>query len=71
MGNEVNPNAVSPFLSSSLSALEQLKTSVGHMYMKETSGIVVIGLSLHTAHVEMREKLANPEAEWPRATAEL
>ena len=32
---------------------------------------MVIGLSIHTAPVEMREKLAIPEAEWPRAIAEL
>lgn len=32
---------------------------------------MVIGLSVHTAPVEMREKLAIPEAEWPRAIAEL
>ena len=40
-------------------------------YTKERSSIVVIGLSIHTAPVEMREKLAIPEAEWPRAIAEL
>lgn len=32
---------------------------------------MVIGLSVHTAPVEMREKLAIPEAEWPRAIGEL
>lgn len=32
---------------------------------------MVIGLSIHTTPVEMREKLAIPEAEWPRAIAEL
>ena len=32
---------------------------------------MVIGLSIHTAPVEMREKLAIPEAEWPRAIGEL
>lgn len=31
----------------------------------------MIGLSIHTAPVEMREKLAIPEAEWPRAISEL
>lgn len=39
--------------------------------MKERSSIAVIGLSVHTAPVEMREKLAVPEAQWPRAIAEL
>ena len=40
-------------------------------YTKERSSILVIGLSVHTAPVEMREKLAIPEAEWPRAIGEL
>ncbi|KAI5403073.1 glutamyl-tRNA reductase 1, chloroplastic [Lathyrus oleraceus] len=57
--------------SSSLSPLELLKTSSADRYTKERSSIVVIGLSVHTAPVEMREKLAIPEAEWPRAIAEL
>ncbi|KAK8705552.1 hypothetical protein V6N13_049152 [Hibiscus sabdariffa] len=54
-----------------LSALEQLKSSAADRYTKERSSIVVIGLSIHTAPVEMREKLAIPEAECPRAIAEL
>jgi glutamyl-tRNA reductase len=53
------------------SALELLKTSGADRYTKERSSIVVIGLSVHTCPVEMREKLAIPEAEWPRAIAEL
>jgi hypothetical protein len=40
-------------------------------YMKERSSIAVIGLSVHTAPVEMREKLAVAEELWPRAIAEL
>nr|GLL48167.1 glutamyl-tRNA reductase 1, chloroplastic-like [Ipomoea trifida] len=56
---------------SSLSALEQLKTSAVDRYTKERSSIVVLGLSVHTAPVEMREKLAIPEAEWARAIGEL
>ncbi|XP_057726084.1 LOW QUALITY PROTEIN: glutamyl-tRNA reductase 1, chloroplastic-like [Arachis stenosperma] len=54
-----------------LSALQQLKTSAADRYTKEKSSIVVIGLSVHTTPVEMREKLAIPEAEWPRAIGEL
>ncbi|KAG6648644.1 hypothetical protein I3843_07G158300 [Carya illinoinensis] len=54
-----------------LSALEQLKASAADRYTKERSSIVVIGLSVHTTPVEMREKLAIPEAEWPRAIGEL
>ncbi|PWA94449.1 NAD(P)-binding domain-containing protein [Artemisia annua] len=56
---------------SSISALEQLKTSAADRYTKEKSSIIVIGLSIHTCPVEMREKLAIPEAEWPRAIKEL
>ncbi|KAK7410426.1 hypothetical protein VNO78_01200 [Psophocarpus tetragonolobus] len=55
----------------SLSPLQQLKTFAADRYTKERSSIVVIGLSVHTAPVEMREKLAIPEAEWPRAISEL
>ncbi|OAY51088.1 glutamyl-tRNA reductase 1, chloroplastic [Manihot esculenta] len=62
---------IDPAKVSSLSALEQLKTSAADRYTKERASIVVIGLSIHTAPVEMREKLAIPEAEWPRAIGEL
>ncbi|KAE8659216.1 Glutamyl-tRNA reductase 1 [Hibiscus syriacus] len=58
---------VDPSKASALSALEQLKASAADRYTKERSSIVVIGLSIHTAPVEMREKIAIPEAEWPRA----
>ncbi|XP_042433921.1 glutamyl-tRNA reductase 2-like isoform X1 [Zingiber officinale] len=54
----------------SISALEQLKLSTDR-YMKERSSIAVIGLSVHTAPVEMREKLAIPEAQWSHAVGEL
>ncbi|KAK6945885.1 Quinate/shikimate 5-dehydrogenase/glutamyl-tRNA reductase [Dillenia turbinata] len=40
-------------------------------YTREKSSVVVIGLSVHTAPVEMREKLAIPEAQWPQAIGEL
>ncbi|KAL4312958.1 hypothetical protein GQ457_01G011080 [Hibiscus cannabinus] len=62
---------IDPSKTAALSALEQLKTSAAGRYTKEKSSIVVIGLSVHTAPVEMREKLAIPEAEWPRAIGEL
>ncbi|CAH9121735.1 unnamed protein product [Cuscuta epithymum] len=64
-------NVVSEASASSLSALELLKTSAGDRYTKEKSSVVVIGLSVHTSPVEMREKLAIPEAEWARAIDEL
>lgn len=68
---ESTNGASSSASASSLFALEQLKTSAADRYTKERSSIVVIGLSIHTAPVEMREKLAIPEAEWPRAISEL
>ncbi|KAJ1424322.1 Glutamyl-tRNA reductase, N-terminal domain superfamily [Sesbania bispinosa] len=43
----------------------------GYQLVIPRSSIVVIGLSVHTTPVEMREKLAIPEAEWPRAIEEL
>ena len=39
--------------------------------MEKKSSIIAIGLTVHNAPVELREKLAVPEAEWPRAIAEL
>ncbi|CAA6667540.1 unnamed protein product [Spirodela intermedia] len=69
---ELEASSSSSSRTSSMSALEQLKTSAGTVrYTKERSSIMVIGLSVHTAPVEMREKLAVPEAQWPRAIAEL
>ncbi|KAI3942188.1 hypothetical protein MKW98_003787 [Papaver atlanticum] len=56
---------------SSLSTLEQLQNSGVDRYSKEKSSIVVVGLSFHTAPVEMREKLAIPVAELPRDVGEL
>ncbi|KAK9905224.1 hypothetical protein M0R45_000418 [Rubus argutus] len=53
------------------SALELLKTSSADRYTKERSSIVVIGLNVHTAPVEIREKLAIPEAQWSQAIGEL
>jgi glutamyl-tRNA reductase len=39
--------------------------------MEKKSSIIAIGLTIHNAPVELREKLAVPEAEWPRAIQEL
>ena len=39
--------------------------------MEKKCSIIAIGLTVHNAPVETREKLAVPEAEWPRAIAEL
>ncbi|XP_058217127.1 glutamyl-tRNA reductase 2-like [Rhododendron vialii] len=52
-------------------ALDMLKTSAADRYTKDRSCIVVIGLNVHTAPVEMREKLSIPEAQWPQAISEL
>jgi glutamyl-tRNA reductase len=41
-------------------------------YATETkNSIIAMGLTIHNAPVELREKLAVPEAEWPRAIEEL
>ncbi|KAE8657023.1 Glutamyl-tRNA reductase 1 [Hibiscus syriacus] len=47
-GERIDPSKVA-----ALSALEQLKISAADRYTKERSSIVVIGLSIHTAPVEM------------------
>lgn len=39
--------------------------------MEKKSTIIAIGLTVHSTPVEIRERLAVPEAEWPRAIAEL
>ncbi|XP_071736933.1 glutamyl-tRNA reductase 1, chloroplastic-like [Rutidosis leptorrhynchoides] len=64
-------DSISVSNSSSISALELLKTSAAERYTKEKSGILVVGLSFHTAPVEIREKLSIPEAELPQAINEL
>jgi Glutamyl-tRNAGlu reductase, N-terminal domain/Shikimate / quinate 5-dehydrogenase len=38
---------------------------------EQKTAIIAIGLTIHNAPVELREKLAVPEAEWPRAIEEL
>lgn len=60
-------------LASSLSALEQLKlgSDVNRYVTEKRSSIVALGLTIHNCPVEIREKLAVPEAEWPRAIEEL
>nr|AEI83423.1 glutamyl-tRNA reductase [Camellia sinensis] len=55
----------------SISALEMLKTSAADRYTKDRSSVVAIGLNVHTAPVEIREKLSIPEAQWPQAISEL
>ncbi|KAM3266082.1 hypothetical protein P3L10_003076 [Capsicum annuum] len=52
---------------SSVSALELLETS--DRYTKKSSS--VIGLSIHSTPVEVREKVSIPESEWPQAIREL
>ncbi|KAG0592399.1 hypothetical protein KC19_1G249200 [Ceratodon purpureus] len=55
----------------SVSAFQEFQNARANRYTKVKSSIMVLGLSVHTAPVEMREKLAVPEAEWPRAIDEL
>ncbi|WCJ18145.1 Glutamyl-tRNA reductase family protein [Euphorbia peplus] len=56
---------------SNLIALQQLKSSSIDRYTKEKSCIAVIGLNIHTAPVDLREKLAIPEEQWAQAISEL
>lgn len=57
---------------SSKQALQQLKGAGLDRYAAEKKpSIISIGLTIHNAPVELREKLAIPEAEWPRAIEEL
>ncbi|XP_049351702.1 glutamyl-tRNA reductase 1, chloroplastic-like [Solanum verrucosum] len=69
--NSVVKNGKKESRTSSLSALELLKTSAADRYTKESSSIMVIGLNIHTAPVEVREKVSIPEAQWPQAIREL
>ncbi|XP_009611868.1 glutamyl-tRNA reductase 1, chloroplastic-like [Nicotiana tomentosiformis] len=69
--NSVVNNGEKESKASSLSALELLKTSAADRYTKSSSSIMVIGLNIHTAPVEVREKVAIPEAQWPQAIREL
>ncbi|KAK2987424.1 hypothetical protein RJ640_018561 [Escallonia rubra] len=69
-GNTILSNDVES-KASSVSALQNLKTSAADRYTKERSSIVVVGLNVHTAPVNVREKLSIPEAQWPRAIDEL
>lgn len=69
--SEESPVSLNKSKAASITPLKQLKASSANRYTKERSSILVIGLSVHTAPVEMREKLAIPEAEWPRAIGEL
>ncbi|KVH93370.1 glutamyl-tRNA reductase 1, chloroplastic-like [Cynara cardunculus var. scolymus] len=71
--SERNTDVESPsqLNSASLSALEALKTSAADRYTKERSSFIVVGLSFHTAPVDIREKLSIPEAQLPQAISEL
>ncbi|KAL4581065.1 hypothetical protein LXL04_017273 [Taraxacum kok-saghyz] len=69
--SDSDSRSVSVSNSSSFSAFELLKTSAAERYTKEKSGIMVVGLSFHTAPVEIREKLSIPQAELPQAITEL
>ncbi|KAK7368880.1 hypothetical protein VNO80_10913 [Phaseolus coccineus] len=53
------------------SPLELFKTSAADRYTKEKSCIICIGLNIHTAPVEMREKLAISEDRWSQVIKDL
>ncbi|KAK7363031.1 hypothetical protein VNO77_05160 [Canavalia gladiata] len=65
--NSIPQNAVA----SKPSPLELLKTSAADRYTKEKSSIIAIGLNIHTAPVEIREKFAIPETHWAQAIRDL
>jgi len=70
----VGTNVPSTHKESSAKALQQLKKAEGTISryaMEKKSSIIAIGLTVHNAPVELREKLAVAEAEWPRAIEEL
>lgn len=59
-------------IEASKKALEQLKDSQINRYAGSSKPVLLsMGLTIHNAPVELREKLAVPEAEWPRAIGEL
>lgn len=68
-----NANIPSNHLESSRRALEVLRagSDVNRYITQKRSSIVALGLTIHNTPVEIREKLAVPEAEWPRAIEEL
>jgi len=58
----------------SAQALAQLRAgeqTTSRYAMETKSSIIAIGLTIHNAPVELREKLAVAQAEWPRAIEEL
>eukprot|EP00798_Chlamydomonas_sp_ICE-L_P030390 gene30390-35399_t len=59
-------------LESSKAALDSLKAQQINRYASnEKPSIIAMGLTIHNAPVSLRERLAVPEAEWPRAISEL
>nr|GEV71269.1 glutamyl-tRNA reductase 1, chloroplastic-like [Tanacetum cinerariifolium] len=68
---DVESSSSSVLKTASVSALEALKISAADRYTKERSSVMVIGLSFHTAPVDIREKLSIPEAQLPQAISEL
>ena len=64
--------AFAPVWSSCDSSLIKIYVQLCAGYaMEKKSSIIAIGLTVHNAPVELREKLAVPEPEWPRAIEEL
>ncbi|CAG9461821.1 unnamed protein product [Pedinophyceae sp. YPF-701] len=55
----------------SLKALKAERAAKYQHLSDSKLSIMAIGLTVHNAPVELRERLATPEAEWPRAIEEL
>ncbi|KAK9843108.1 hypothetical protein WJX74_007123 [Apatococcus lobatus] len=62
-------------LEASQRALDEIRaTSAGapnRYTLEKKSSLIAVGLTVHSTPVDVREKLAIPEAEWPRAIEEL
>ncbi|KAK2079505.1 hypothetical protein QBZ16_001899 [Prototheca wickerhamii] len=71
--NGVSVSLPASHVTSSQRALQELRDSKGlnRYALEKKSSIIALGLTVHSAPVELREKLAVPETEWPRASAEL
>lgn len=72
---EVGVKLPATHVSASQNALKQIESAnlqgINRYAMEKKSSIIAIGLTIHNAPVELREKLAVPEPEWPRAIEEL
>lgn len=70
---EIKQRPISATAASSEKALQQMQLLGGRAPGKpeNKSSILTLGLSVHSAPVEMREKLAVPQDQWPEAIQQL